>query len=137
MSEPALSLAFFDRERELHGSMREGVAVLFERDAGRTLAGPAEMGREDERFSASCGDELALSFTPISPPVDLGGSHARVCRVGGRAFGATIDCLLGTLWMTTVRKEPNASPNAAATTARITTTARFYAGPKAPALSCC
>lgn len=93
MSEPAVSLAFFDGERGLHGTMRSGTAVLFDGESARTLSEEPAFDRDDERFVATCGDELELSFLPLSPSVDLGGSHARMCRVTGRARGAEIDCL--------------------------------------------
>ena len=37
MSEPALSLAFFDGERDVHGTVRAGVAIVFEGDRSHAL----------------------------------------------------------------------------------------------------
>ena len=100
MSEPAVSLAFFDEERGLHGSLRSGVAVVFEGDGGRTLDEPPELEREEGSWTATSGDELSLRFEPSSPAVDLGGGTARVCRVRGRVADAEVDCL-GTTGETT------------------------------------
>jgi hypothetical protein len=99
VSEPAVSLAFFDGERELHGSLRAGVAVLFEGERARTLDEPPEITREGDSWHAVCGDELELTFEPCSPAVDLGGATGVVCRVRGRA-GAEVDCF-GTAGETT------------------------------------
>ena len=93
MSEPALSLAFFDGERELHGTVRSGVAVLFERDHSRALADAPEIERDGESWRVVCGESLELTFSPCSPTVDLGGTSAGLCRVSGRAEGGAIDCL--------------------------------------------
>jgi hypothetical protein len=93
VSEPAVSLAFFDEGRELYGSVRSGVAVLFERDGGRTLDQPPEISRDGDAWRVECGDELELTFEPASPAVDLGGASACVCRVRGRAAGGDVECL--------------------------------------------
>lgn len=101
MSEPALSLAFFDPERELHGILRAGVVVLFEGDRARTLDEPPAIDRSGTAWRASSGEELALEFEPCSPALDLGGTEARVCRVRGRAAGRDVECL-GTAGETSV-----------------------------------
>lgn len=100
MSEPALSLAFFDGERDVHGTVRAGVAVVFEGDSSRALSESPELERDGESWRARCGDALELTFSPSSPSVDLGGTTAGVCRVSGRAEGADVDCL-GTVSETT------------------------------------
>jgi hypothetical protein len=100
VSEPAVSLAFFDGERGLHGSLRTGIGVLFEGEHPRTLGEPPEISREGEGWRARCGEELDVVFEPVSPAVDLGGAAARVARARGRAAGAEVDCL-GTVGETT------------------------------------
>ncbi|MEA2373712.1 MAG: hypothetical protein QOD53_175 [Thermoleophilaceae bacterium] len=92
MSEPALSLAFFDGERELHGTVRAGVAIVFERDRSHALDDPPAIERDGESWRVACGGHLDLTFTPCSPTVDLGGTTAGLCRVSGRAEGGPIDC---------------------------------------------
>jgi hypothetical protein len=93
VSEPAISLAFFDREREVHGTLRSGVAVLFAEGHARALDQPPEIDGGGDRFSARHGDDLELEFEPFTPPADLGGARARVARVRGRAGGKPIECL--------------------------------------------
>jgi hypothetical protein len=100
VSEPAVSLAFFDGERELHGSLRSGVAVLFEGEGARALADQPEIERDGDSWRAACGDDVELTFEPFSPAVDLGGATGRLCRVRGRAAGAEVECL-GTAGETT------------------------------------
>jgi len=104
VTEPAVSLAFFDGERGVHGSLRSGVAVLFEGDHGRTLDEPPEITVTDGSWSAAAGDELSLEFEASAPGVDLGGTTAHVCRVRGRAGGTEVDCL-GTAGETTTAPE--------------------------------
>ena len=77
MTEPAVSLAFFDGERGVHGSLRSGVAVLFEGDHGRTLDEPPEFTGTDGSWSAAAGDELSLEFEASAPGVDLGGTDRK------------------------------------------------------------
>ncbi|MEA2352941.1 MAG: hypothetical protein QOJ14_1355 [Thermoleophilaceae bacterium] len=101
MTEPAVSLAFFDPEREVHGTLRSGVAALFEGDRARTLEAVPEIARDGESWTASCGDDLELRFEPCTPALDLGGTTAWVCRVSGRAAGGEVACL-GTAGETTV-----------------------------------
>jgi len=101
VSEPAVSLAFFDPEREVHGTLRTGVAVLFEGDHARTLDALPEIERDGESWNARCGDDLELTFEASTPELDLGGTSARVCRVRGRAAGGEVACL-GTAGETTV-----------------------------------
>jgi hypothetical protein len=100
VSEPAISLAFFDGERELHGTLRSGVVALFEGDRAWTLGESPVIERDGESWHAECGDEVDLVFEPHSPAVDLGGATGRVCRVRGRAAGSQVDCL-GTAGETT------------------------------------
>ena len=93
MSEPAVSLAFFDQERELHATMRSGAAVLFERDEARALDGAPALERAGDQFAARHGDGLELSFAPVSAAIELAGTAIWVCRVSGSAAGHQIDCL--------------------------------------------
>ena len=101
MSEPAVSLAFFDGEHGLHGSLREGVGVLFEGQRAATLDELPEIERDGERWRVRSADAVELAFEPCSPAMDLVGSSARVCRVSGRVGGARVECL-GTAGETTV-----------------------------------
>ena len=93
MTEPALSLGFFDPAREVHGTLRAGVAVLFEGARAWALEGRPELSRDGDVVRASSGSEIELEFRPFSPPAELGGASARVARVSGRADGREIDCL--------------------------------------------
>jgi hypothetical protein len=93
VSEPAVSLAFFDPESELHGTMRAGAAVLFERDTARALDGAPRLDRTVDGFHARHGDGVELTFTPVSAPIELAGAAIRVARVSGTVEGRPIDCL--------------------------------------------
>jgi hypothetical protein len=100
VSEPAVSLAFFDTAQGLHGSARSGVTLLFEGKSPRTLSEGTEITREGEAWRAHVDDQLDLTFTPASEPAEFDGSTARICVVSGTLGGAPLDCL-GTATETT------------------------------------
>ena len=94
MSEPAISLGFFDPAREVHGILRSGVAVLFEGARSRTLESPPEIEPDGAGgFHGRSGDEVDLTFRPFTAAADLGGASVRLCRVDGRAAGQLVECL--------------------------------------------
>jgi hypothetical protein len=101
VSEPAVSLAFFDGERGLHGTLRSGVGVLFEGQRAATLDEAPAIERAGDGWRVRSGELVELAFEPCSPPADLGGSSASVCRVSGRVGQAEVECL-GTAGETTV-----------------------------------
>lgn len=96
MSAEALSLAFFDPVRRLHGTARAGVTLLFEDRVPTALGGGADVSEENGAYRAVVEDRLELSFVPLSEPVVLAGTRSSVCRVAGQVDGTEIDCL-GTL----------------------------------------
>jgi hypothetical protein len=100
VSDPAVSLAFFDGERDIHGTLRSGAAILFEGDRAAALEEAPEIEARGEGFAASCGEAVELTFEPCTPAMDLGGTTARVARVHGRAAGKDVSCL-GTIAETT------------------------------------
>jgi hypothetical protein len=93
LTERAISLAFFDRERGLHGTLRAGMSLLFEGSTPTALPEGAEMSRDGDAFRAVLGDRLSLEFEPCSDEADLGGAVARVCRVSGSLGDAKVSCL--------------------------------------------
>ena len=94
MSEPAISLGFFDPAREVHGILRSGVGVLFEGAAARTLDDTPEIAPDGfGGFRARCGEEVELAFQPFSAAAELGGASARVARVEGRVGDRLVECL--------------------------------------------
>ncbi|MBX5470352.1 MAG: hypothetical protein IRZ21_10690 [Thermoleophilaceae bacterium] len=93
MSEGALSLAFFDRARNVHGTVRQGLTVLFENGRPRALDEELRTSRNGVELAAAVGDELELTFEPLCDPADVGGASVRVCGVRGRVGGAQVDCL--------------------------------------------
>ena len=100
MTEPAASLAFFDGERELHGTLRSGVGVVFQGQRAATLDDAPAIERAGEGWRARSGEALDLEFEPATPALDLIGTTARVCRVRGHVAGNAVECL-GTAGETT------------------------------------
>ena len=92
MSEPAISLGFFDPAQELHGILRTGVAVVYEGASGRTLDETPHITATDTGFAARCGSEIELDFEPLSDPANFGGASARTARVRGSVLGREISC---------------------------------------------
>jgi hypothetical protein len=93
VTDAAISLGFFDPAQEVHGTLRSGVAVVFEGTTGRTLDEPPEIAAAGDGYRAVCGGELELEFEPFSEPAELGGASAQVARVHGRAAGREVECL--------------------------------------------
>ena len=94
MTEPALSLAFFDAASGLHGTARAGMTLLFEGSSATTLPeGPQIQAEPGGGYRALLEGQLELDFEPVCEPVSLGDVRAAVCRVGGSALGRRVDCL--------------------------------------------
>jgi hypothetical protein len=93
MTEAALAISFVDPAREVHGTARSGMTLLFEgRHASSHEQGPA-LERRGEGWHAELEGLLSLDFTPTAPVAELGGSRAHVCTVTGTAAAAPIDGL--------------------------------------------
>ena len=93
MSDPPISLAFFDTAHRLYGSARSGVAVIFDGDDHRVLSDPPELARAGAGWSAALGERTELGLEPVSPPIEIGGDRTWLCRVQGRVEGRRVDCL--------------------------------------------
>jgi hypothetical protein len=93
VSEPAISLGFFDPAHDVHGTLRSGVAIVYEGGAGRTLDGQPELSSDGTVYRARCGEDVELEFEPFSPAAELTGASVRICRVRGTAVGREIECL--------------------------------------------
>jgi hypothetical protein len=90
--DPAVSLAFFDPERGLHGTVRSGLTLIF----GAAEEGAADGARIEpggEGYRASLAGRLELDFSPISEAARLGGARVRVCSVDGTVDGTRVECL--------------------------------------------
>lgn len=105
MTGAALSIAFFDPARSVHGTARSGTTVLFEGQSPTAIPeGPEiESGRRG-KLKAELEGRFSLEVDPISEELDLGGVLARTCHVSGDVGGTHVDCL-GTVSETTVAPE--------------------------------
>lgn len=93
MSEPAVSVAFFDPAHGLHGSARAGVSLLFDGSHSHALPYGPELTREGDSWRASVADGFEVELVPVGEPVRLGGASTRVCRVTGTAGSRAVDGL--------------------------------------------
>jgi hypothetical protein len=89
VSEPAFTFAFHDTAQDLHGTVRSGMTLLFDRGQPSTVPEEARL----DRVRAVVGDRIELDFDPVSEDVDLGGVIARVGRVRGSVDGRRLECL--------------------------------------------
>ncbi|MGI8945434.1 MAG: DUF7064 domain-containing protein [Thermoleophilaceae bacterium] len=101
MSDPAVSIAFFDLERGIHGSARTGATLLFDDSGSRVLPDGPRVERSGDGWRAELDGELSLALEPVGPRADLGGVTARVCEVTGTVGEQKVRCL-GTLGETHV-----------------------------------
>ncbi|MEX2253550.1 MAG: hypothetical protein WD649_05305 [Thermoleophilaceae bacterium] len=93
MSAPAISLAFFDHEHELHGMARAGTTLLFEGATPSALGEETQIEPDGEGWRARAEGHFELSFTPSSEPVELGPVRLRVCAVSGSVGEVEVSCL--------------------------------------------
>jgi len=93
VSEPAVSIAFFDPAHGLHGTARAGATVLFEGAGPRVLSEGPAVERRDGGWSAALDGAFALQLDPVAAPVELGDVTAHVCAVKGSVGQTTVACL--------------------------------------------
>jgi hypothetical protein len=90
VSEPAVSVAFFDPAHGLHGSARAGVSLLFEGAQSHALPFGPELERHGDHWHAKVPDGFEVTLEPVAEPVSLAGTVTRVCRATGTAGGREI-----------------------------------------------
>jgi hypothetical protein len=93
MSQPALSLSFFDPEHGLHGSARTGMTLLFEGSSSRALPDGPQIEGAGDGWHAELDGELALDLRPVAPAADLDGVTVHVCAASGDVGGRRVSCL--------------------------------------------
>lgn len=93
MSDHPVSLAFFDPERGVHGTVRTGLTLLFEGSEPAALPEAAAIAAEGDGWSARIDGRLELAFRPAAEAATLAGSRTVLCRVSGTVAGGPVDCL--------------------------------------------
>ena len=93
MSQPALSLNFFDPEHGLHGSARSGMTLLFEGSSSRALANGVRIERAGDGWRAELDGEFALDLEPVAPAAELDGVTVHVCSATGEVDGRDVRCM--------------------------------------------
>jgi hypothetical protein len=101
VTEPPLALSFFDPARELSGTARAGMTLLFEGTTPETIgAGPELERATGGAVTARLPDRFELRFVPVAEPARLSGLTATLCTVTGTVGGTHVECL-GTATETT------------------------------------
>jgi hypothetical protein len=103
VSEPALSLAFFDPEHGLYGTARSGATLLFDGEGSNVLPAGPDVERDGDGWRAGLDGGFDLKLKPVAPAARLGGVDARLCEVSGKVGTTKVRCL-GTVGET--RKAP-------------------------------
>lgn len=93
MSEPALSLNFFDPEHGLSGSARSGMTLLFEGSHSEALPDGPAVKRTDDGWHAELPGAFALDLAPIAAAAAFDGVAAHVCVVTGMVGDVEVRCL--------------------------------------------
>jgi hypothetical protein len=94
VTELPLALSFFDPARQLSGTARAGMTLLFEGQKPTTIAeGPAIERDGGGALSARLGDRFDLRFEPLAEPARLSGLSTALCGVTGTVGGMPVDCL--------------------------------------------
>jgi hypothetical protein len=93
VTKQALSIAFFDPARQVHGLARAGATLLFEGTHSLVLDEPARLEPSGEAWEAAVENRLEVRLEPVSDPVELAGNRVRVCTVQGNVAGTQIDGL--------------------------------------------
>jgi hypothetical protein len=93
VSDPALTLSFHDTGRELHGTVRTGMTLLFRAGQPVTVPSPATFERVGAGWRAQVAERVDLTFEPTVQAVDLGGANAAIGRVHGSVDKQPVDCI--------------------------------------------
>ena len=93
MTDPPLSLAFFDPEHGLYGTARSGATLLFDGDGSNVLPAGPEVGRKGKAWTAALNGAFDVKLEPVAPAARLGGVEAHVCKVSGSVGSTKVNCL--------------------------------------------
>jgi hypothetical protein len=97
VTEPALSLHFFDPEHGIHGSARSGATLLFEGAGSAVLPEGPRIERSSRGWRAELDGAFALELEPLSAAAEIDGMTAHVCAVDGEVEGGRRVRCLGTV----------------------------------------
>jgi hypothetical protein len=92
VSDPAVSLSFFDPGRRLNAVARAGATLLFQDRESEALDGPT-VTTSGDGWKMELPQRLDLAFRPLAEPAELAGVRMRLCRVEGLAAGSKVSCL--------------------------------------------
>jgi hypothetical protein len=93
VTDAPLSIAFFDPDRQLHGSARSGATLLYQGSSAHAIPEGPAIERDGDNLRAKLAGHLALELQPLSESIELGTVSARICRVKGEVDGTQVDCL--------------------------------------------
>jgi hypothetical protein len=93
VSQPALSLHFFDPEHGLHGSARAGTTLLFEGTGSTALSEGPRVERAGKGWHAELDEAFALDLEPLTAAAGLDGVTVHLCSITGKVGSADVRCL--------------------------------------------
>jgi hypothetical protein len=92
VSEPALSLHFFDPEHGLSASARSGATLLFEGSSSSVLPDGPSVTRDGRAWLAELDGAFELRFEPVADTAQLDEVSADFCAVSGLVGRQRVDC---------------------------------------------
>jgi hypothetical protein len=93
VSEPAVSIAFFDPGHGLHGTARSGATLLFEGSESTLVAEGPDVERTNGGWQAELEGSLSLRLDPVTAPASLEGVTVHLCEVSGTVGTTKVSCL--------------------------------------------
>jgi hypothetical protein len=93
VSEPAVSIAFFDPAHGLYGTARSGATLLFEGSESTLLAEGPTVEHADGGWRAELGGSMSLRLEPVVAPASLDGVTVHLCEVKGTVGSTEVACL--------------------------------------------
>jgi len=96
VSDPAVSIAFFDPGHGLHGTARSGATLLFEGAESTLMAEGPSVERTNGGWQAELEGSLSLRLEAVTAPASLDGVTVHLCEVSGTVGTKKVHCF-GTL----------------------------------------
>jgi hypothetical protein len=94
VSDRPLSLSFFDSARNISGTARAGMTLLFRGSSPATVpTGPDVAAVAAGGYAASVEGTFELEFEPLAEPAEVAGAAITLCAVSGTVEGAGVDGL--------------------------------------------
>lgn len=93
MTDPPVSISFFDAGGRLSGTARAGMTLVFDGSTPRTFAQAPAIERSGDRWRVQVADALDVELRSVAPAAELGSARVHLCHTTGSVIGVDVDCL--------------------------------------------